>query len=226
MKKLLLLEDDHSLGATLCDRLRNAGFVVVWSNSIKSAHQEIDKQSFDLLILDVGLPDGSGFDFAYSLRKKTSTPFLFLTAQNSAQERLRGFELGACEFIPKPFAFKELLLRVHHVFNDHQHIPQTISCGNKTINLDNMSVSDSEGKITFLSNRDFKLLNILIRQAPRPVSRDEILDELYGQDQFPSNRTIDNSIVRLRQILGDVGGNYIRSIRSVGYQWINNKKEK
>ncbi len=224
MKKLLLLEDDQSLGATLCERLKDAGYEVVWANNIQKANVELKKYSFDLLILDVGLPDGSGFEFAASIRHKITTPFLFLTAQSSADERLRGYELGACEYIPKPFAFKELLLRVKHVFKDHQRLPQTIACADRIINLDNMSVSDSEGKITFLSNRDFKLLSILLREAPRPVSRNDILDELCGADQFPSNRIIDNSIVRLRQILGKAAGQYIRSIRSVGYQWTDNRK--
>lgn len=225
MSKILLLEDDQSLGATLCERLKGAGYDIVWAQNVVGADNAIKQQSFDLLVLDVGLPDGSGFKFAQSLSGKIATPFLFLTAQSSAIERLEGFELGACDFIPKPFVFKELLLRINHVFNDHQNHYQPISCGNKTINLDDMSVSDGDGKITFLSNRDFKLLSLLIKQSPRAVSRDHILDDLCGQDQFPSNRTIDNSVVRLRQILGKEGGQHIRSIRSVGYQWIPHKKE-
>ncbi|HHB82155.1 MAG TPA: response regulator transcription factor [Devosia sp.] len=226
MNKILLLEDDQSLGATLCERLGSAEYKVVWVCDIASAQSAFSQNKFDLLILDVGLPDGSGFDFAKSLKGQDSTPFIFLTAQGSALDRLKGYELGAAEFIPKPFVFKELLLRIQRVFKD-RHLPlQTIECGEKTINLDTMSVSDSDGKITYLSNREYKLLSILIQRAPRPVSRDEILDELCGQDQFPSNRTIDNSIVRLRQILGDTGAQYIRSIRSVGYQWVPIRKEK
>ncbi len=219
MNRILLLEDDQSLGATLCQRLDNKGYRVTWATNIAAATTLFKDNGFDLAILDVGLPDGSGFDFAARMRTRTTTPFLFLTAQSSAQERLKGFELGACEFIPKPFSFKELLLRVRHVFNDHRRPPATIACADRTINLDNMSVSDENGKITFLSNRDFKLLALLISRSPRPVTRDEILDELCGPDQFPSNRTIDNSIVRLRQVLGETAGRSIRSIRSLGYQW-------
>ncbi len=226
MNKILLLEDDQSLGATLFERLGNLDYEVRWVQDIAAAQLALKKQIFDLLVLDVSLPDGSGFDFARTLQGDFSAPFIFLTAQSSALERLKGYELGAAEFIPKPFAFKELLLRIQHVLNDQQHTLQTILCGDRTINLETMSVTDGDGKITYLTNRDFKLLSILIRQAPRPVSRDEILDELCGQNQFPSNRTIDNSIVRLRQILGETGGQFIRSIRSVGYQWIPIKKEK
>ncbi|MCF6343161.1 MAG: response regulator transcription factor [Devosiaceae bacterium] len=224
MNKILLLEDDKSLGATVCDRLSAEGFDVIWVCDIKSANLALKKHDFNLLVLDVGLPDGSGFKFAKNLRSSLTIPFLFLTAQSSAQDRLEGYELGAVEFIPKPFVFKELLLRIQHVFNNHKHLPQIILCADREINLDNMSVSDSGGKITYLSNRDFKLLKLLIKETPRPVSRDNILDELCGSDQFPSNRIIDNSIVRLRQILGEEGGKSIRSIRSVGYQWIPNMK--
>ncbi|MCF6301598.1 MAG: response regulator transcription factor [Devosiaceae bacterium] len=226
MISILLLEDDQSLGATLCQRLGSADYNVTWVQDIASAQSALGENEFDLLVLDVGLPDGSGFDFAKGLLGQFSTPFIFLTAQSSAQERLKGYELGASEFIPKPFVFKELLLRIQHIFKDHQRPLQTIECANRTINLDTMSVSDSDGKITYLSNRDYKLLSMLIERAPRPLSRDEILDELCGQDQFPSNRTIDNSIVRLRQILGETGGKFIRSIRSVGYQWVPIEKDK
>lgn len=226
MSNILLLEDDQSLGATLFERLDHMDYDVKLVRSIRAAQLALETQVFDLLVLDVGLPDGSGFDFAQTLQGRSAAPFIFLTAQSSALERLKGYELGAAEFIPKPFAFKELLLRIQHVLNDQQHTLQTIQCDDRTINLETMSVTDGDGKITYLTNRDFKLLSILIRQAPRPVSRDEILDELCGQDQFPSNRTIDNSVVRLRQILGEVGGQFIRSIRSVGYQWIPIKKEK
>jgi len=219
MKKILLLEDDQSLGATLCQRLGDAGYKTIWASTIAAATRLLETENFDLLVLDVGLPDGSGYEFAELAKLKTTTPFIFLTAQSDAGERLAGYELGASEYIPKPFVFKELLLRIQRVFRGNMEPVKTIACAKSTINLTEMSVVDSEGQITYLSNRDFRLLNILIRQSPRPVSRDEILDELIGLDQFPSTRTIDNSIVRLRQILGEAGGKSIRSIRGVGYQW-------
>ncbi len=219
MKKILLLEDDQSLGATLCQRLDDAGYQVTWASTIKAANKYLETAKFDLLVLDVGLPDGSGYEFAGMARQKTTTPFLFLTAHSDAGERLAGYELGASEYIPKPFVFKELLLRIQRVFRGNVEPVKTIACADRIINLTEMSVVDGNGQITYLSNRDFRLLNILIRHSPRPVSRDEILDELIGLDQFPSTRTIDNSIVRLRQILGEAGGKSIRSIRGVGYQW-------
>ncbi len=220
MKRILLLEDDQSLGATLCQRLGDCGYRVVLAPTIREAIFHIENGEFDLLVLDVGLPDGSGYEFAGLAKQKTAAPFLFLTAQNDAGDRLAGYELGASEYIPKPFVFKELLLRIQRVFRGSMDPVKSIACADRFINLTEMSVSDGQGKITYLSNRDFRLLNILIRRSPRPVSRDEILDELIGLDHFPSTRTIDNSIVRLRQILGEAGGKYIRSIRGVGYQWL------
>jgi len=223
-KKILLLEDDQSLGETLCERLGDCGYEIVWASTKKQATQEIESRGFDLLVLDVGLPDGSGYDFARLVKQKMATPFLFLTAQSDANERLAGYEIGASDYIPKPFVFKELLLRIQRIFRGNLDPVKTIICADRVINLHEMSVSDNEEKITYLSNRDFRLLNILIRQSPRPVSRDQILDELLGLDQFPSSRTIDNSIVRLRQILGKNAGKSIRSIRGVGYQWLAPKK--
>ncbi|MGQ2810722.1 response regulator transcription factor, partial [Leptospira interrogans] len=174
-----------------------------------------------LILLDVRLPDGDGFALAEELKEsKDCPPFLFLTAQAGAPERLRGFELGAEEFIPKPFHLKELLLRVKHVLESHKHSVEETRFIYKDFMLDFQGFQIKRGGEEFpLSKRDCALLHFLVSERNRTVSRAEILDKLWGEESFPTNRTIDNSIVRLRQAFGEEGEKVIRSVRGVGYQW-------
>lgn len=224
MKSLLLVEDDNSLAETLSERLAKEGYHVQWADCVKSAELKVATVLFDLLILDVGLPDGSGFEIAKRLRSGSlgalnqSSPFVFLTAMNSAEYRLEGYELGAEEYIPKPFHLKELLLRVKHVLENHAS-RSTLQLGTRTIFWDALEVREGEDVIDRLQPRDAQLLKLLVARSPAVVSRDEILDKIWGEANFPSSRTVDNAIVRLRQVLGEPYSQKIRSVRSVGYQW-------
>lgn len=212
--KVFLLEDDPSLGATLYERLQKEGYNVQWCESLKQANTYLDAH-FDLFILDVTLKDGSGFDFATDVRKKTNSPFLFMTALNTAESRLRGYELGAEEYIPKPFHLKELLIRIQHVIENHAP-KRMYELKELTIDFQQMSLIFKNGEKKQLSLKDFKVLQLLIDKSPEVLSRDEILNRVWGEDQFPTSRTVDNCILRLRQALA---GDYIKSIRAVGYQW-------
>ncbi len=216
--KILLVEDDVTLGETLVERLEKEGYFVKWVGTQKGAELAVNEANFDLVLLDVGLPDGSGFEFARKFKSAKATPFIFITAMNSAEHRLEGYEIGADEFIPKPFHLKELLLRIRHVLQTHTEESE-ITAGDKTIDLNAQAIIGPDGQKEFLATRDFQLLKVLIESAPKALSRDDILDQVWGEDHFPSHRTVDNAIVRLRQALGDAGGKKIRSVRGIGYQW-------
>jgi two-component system phosphate regulon response regulator PhoB len=220
MKRLLLVEDEFSLGETLRERLEREGYEVIWAETQEGAENAVAlNPNFDLIILDVGLPDGSGFDFARKVKEKRTTPFIFVTAMNSAEHRLEGYEIGAEEYIPKPFHLKELLMRIRHVLNTHPVHSNQVQAGDRVIDLDAQAIVAPNGEREFLPARDFQLLKLLLQLSPKVVSRDEILDQVWGEDRYPNHRTIDNAVVRLRQALGDAGGKYIRSVRGVGYQW-------
>jgi DNA-binding response OmpR family regulator len=215
---LLLVEDDPNLGATLSERLRSAGYRVTWARSLRESRRELAIDSFALAILDVGLPDGSGFDLARQIKVTSATPIVFMTALSSAENRLEGFEIGAEEFIPKPFQLRELLLRVKHVLDTHAVRPH-FRCNGRTIDLTARAIIQPDGERDYPPYKEFQMLQLLIVSAPRVVSRDEILDALWGESSLPNQRTVDNMIVKLRHALGDTGGNFIRSVRGVGYQW-------
>ncbi len=219
MQRLLLVEDDPTLGQTLQERLSLEGFGVEWVESLSRARQKLLKEEFHLVILDVGLPDGTGFELAREIRQNRYFPFIFLTAQNSAADRLEGYELGAEEYIPKPFHLKELIMRIRHVLKEHSSLRRW-ELGSLVIDFDSMSIQTANGKSEFLARKEFQVLKLLIDKSPSVVSRDEIMDRVWGEEKFPTNRTVDNIILKLRQALGETGAEWIRSVRGVGYQWL------
>ena len=226
-RRVLLVEDDLSLGETLHERLEKEGFRCRWERSAKTADAALREERYDLVVLDVGLPDGSGFGLAEKIRAEPThygdAPFLFVTAQTSAEDRLRGYELGAEEYIPKPFHLKEFLLRVKHVLENHAREVSVLkqkSLADREIDFESRTIRTRDGKVEFLAAKDFELLQLLVTSSPRVLSRDEILNAVWGESEFPSSRTIDNAIVRLRQAVGDPGAQLIRSVRGVGYQWL------
>jgi len=222
MTRVLLLEDDLSLGLSLREGLEARGYEVEWAKDCGAARSASLKTPFDLAVLDVSLPDGSGFDFAATLKQQGPVPIVFMTALNSAENRLKGYDLGAEEFIPKPFHFRELVIRIEHVLQNHPARPTPpprITLGFGTLDLAKMCVEHGTGQTSFFALRDFRVLKLLIDRTPNPVSRDEMLNLIWGEDQFPTQRTVDNCIVRLRQILKDDSGELIRSVRGMGYQW-------
>jgi DNA-binding response OmpR family regulator len=217
-KKILLVEDDTSLGETLKERLEKE-YSVDWVQTEAAALSLLDKKAFDLVILDVNLPDGNGFNIAEKKLLHKKTNIVFLTAQGDAQSRLKGYELGAEEFIPKPFHLKELLIRVKHVLDSHTKVNQLV-LDNFTIDFNLLAIKKNNGQIEYPTQTDMKVLELLVSRSPQVVSRDEIMDFVWGEDKNPNLRTVDNAIVRIKKILGTENENLIRNVRGIGYQWI------
>lgn len=220
--RILLVEDDPKLGHELKNHLEKNSYTVDWAQTSAEATKSFESNLYSLLIFDIGLPDGSGLELAQKLKDSgNTTPFLFLTAAHDAQNRLTGYELGAEEFIPKPFHLRELILRVDHVLSTHPRNQSQVTINAGLLDLEKRTFTSASGQVSFFSSRDFEVLKLLHLSAPRPVSRDEILDKIWGEDSYPTHRTVDNSIVRLRSILNDDQGHIIRSVRGVGYQWVH-----
>ncbi len=219
MKKILLVEDDASLGETLYERLCQ-NYEVQWVRDVHSTLKLSDRlKEFNLIVLDVGLPDGNGFELAQQIRKLSQTPFLFLTAQADAENRLKGYQLGAEEFIPKPFHLKELLIRLDHVLRRHT-FSEVVNVKNIEINFSDLSIINEKNEKVFLASSEMKVLEILIKQAPRVLDRDEILNQVWGLDRDVSHRSIDNIVVKIRSSLSSAGS-CVHTVRGRGYQWIS-----
>lgn len=221
MRTILLVEDDVSLGSTLKERLVKEGFNVMWVRTQKEAEALYHTTDLCLAIIDVGLPDGDGFDLAKQIKSQTKVPFIFVTAMNSAEYRLAGYEIGADEYIPKPFHLRELLLRIRKVLAAATDSP-VLSIHGVNIDLHAMTITHADGTKERPTPRDFQILKHLIQHSPKVISREELLSEAckVPESVAPTHRTIDNSIVRLRQIFGEEGRNLIRSVRGIGYQWV------
>ena len=218
MARVLIVEDEQSLGRTLHERLLKEKLDTTWVQTIAEAQAALEDGRWDLAVVDVKLPDGSGFGLARQIKRSSLTPVMFMTALNSAENRLEGFEIGADEYLPKPFHLKEFLLRVRHVLTT-QRVSEVIEAEGRRIDFGALSVTAADGSKVFLQVRDARVLKLLIEAAPTAVERIEILDRVWGRDQFPTTRAVDNAIVRLRQALRDDEGELIRSVRGVGYQW-------
>lgn len=218
MARVLLVEDDPSLGQTLADRLRKEKLDVTWAQTIAEGESAFAEGRWDLAILDVRLPDGSGFGLARHIKRSSLTPLMFMTALNSAENRLEGFEIGADEYLPKPFHLKEFLIRVRHVLTT-QRVPEVLAARGRQIDLGALSVVRPDGTRAFFQVRDARVLKLLISAAPHVVERTTVLDRAWTGDESPTARAVDNAIVRIRQALADDEGDLIRSVRGIGYQW-------
>lgn len=223
---ILLLEDERNVGSTLVDRLKADGFSVTWAQSLQAAEIEIESRRFDLAILDVMLPDGSGFDFARRLRTHfPSTAILFLTAMGSPADRVRGLELGAEDYVPKPFHYKELLLRVRNGLKRARYFTGLSEAAGKTTTVGRAEIDFSkfqatrDGQTHTLTHKECALLRLFVERMGKVVSRDEILNLVWAEDEFPSTRTIDNFVMRLRRLIeaDPEQPRLLVSVRGVGY---------
>lgn len=223
MKNILLVEDDESLGLTLKERLEKRSFQVFLCPTKKAAKEALSKRSFDLAILDVNLPDGNGFDLGAEIKKEVDLPLIFLTALGGPSERLKGYELGAEEYIPKPFHLKELMMRVEHVLEKHAFV-KGLEVEGVQIDIENLRLIKGDG-IEALSLKEAGVLKTLIEASPKPVPRDTLLLRFWQEEELSTNRSVDNVIVRLRNLLGPIAGRRIRSVRGLGYQWIKDQQQ-
>lgn len=218
--KGILVEDEVLLAQSIMDSLSEKGIEMCHVDSVSGAKEIIESKEFDFCILDVGLKDGEGYEVAEYINQSSSImPIIFLTARSGSEDRLKGYELGAVEYIPKPFLFQELWIRLKHVLNDHV-IPNEIDLGSLKVKVDSYSFCWDDGEVNFLSEKEFKVFLCLYNKSPQVVRRSDLLDEVWGGDAYPTERTVDNVVLRLRQLLKS-HGKKVRSVRGVGYQWIS-----
>jgi DNA-binding response OmpR family regulator len=214
MLSVLIVEDDKDLGRVLSEQFTAAGYRFVLCPDVKT-FKAVKASEYSAAVVDLNLPDGSGFDILKSL----SIPTIIMTALNTPENRLEGLELGAHDFIPKPFLFKELQMKLERLLS--QRSRQITLDNGSTVDLVGRTIEDAGGTV-FLNDKEYRILNFLIDKAPTVVSRDDILNHLQGDDSA-SHRSIDNVVVKLRQMLRDEEHRYIKSVRGVGYQWVGGK---
>jgi two-component system alkaline phosphatase synthesis response regulator PhoP len=224
--QILILEDEINLGVTLYEYLESKGYDCKHAKSCQEARDIFNLSDFSpvVILADIGLPDGNGIELAKELRSiRQDFVLLFLSAQNDAETKLRGLEMGAEDYITKPFDLRELMLRLNKALTTHSHLTtyqSEIQLGQLKIRFKSYEVVSSDGTITALGQKECAILELLYKNSNQVVSRDTIIDEIWGEDSYPSNRTVDNYIVKLRKWIDtDTTKKVsIKSIRSVGYQ--------
>lgn len=180
--------------------------------------KKIDFNEFDLIILDVNLPDGSGFDYLKWLREFSNIPVIMLTVKNTDENILRGFEFGADEYITKPFSLPILKARIDNIFRRKNTKSTDIVFGNLILNLKSMTAYLSGDNLN-LSKQEFSVLEILLENKGANVIRKRIIDSVWGYDLYEVNdNTLTVTIKRLRYKLGNYG-KYIKTVRGIGYMW-------
>ncbi|MBD3638791.1 MAG: response regulator transcription factor [Crocinitomicaceae bacterium] len=225
MKKILLVEDEESLINVLELNLEIENYKVVVAKDGQEAIASFN-DAIDLVILDIMIPKISGFDVCAEIRKQSDVPIIITSAKGTSTDRVKGLKLGADDYLVKPFDLEELLLRIGKllerpkVSNDQQ---DSFQFGDNKVNFKTYEITGQQGS-TILSKREMELLKFLIERKNEVVSRDEILDRVWGKDNFPTSRTIDNYILNFRKYFEKDQRNpqYFKSLRGVGYKFVIN----
>lgn len=226
-KRILLAEDEQNLRETLKLNLELEGYEVVTAETGTDALAQFFKAVFHLVILDVMLPELDGFSICKRIKsEKPDMPVLFLTAKGTAEDRIAGLRIGAEDYIVKPFNLEELLLRVHNLIKRSARQTSPVISGEYTfgenqVNFSTYEVVTFRGTRESLSKKEIQLLKLLIDRKGEVVSRDEILETVWGYDVYPSTRTIDNFILSFRKLFEKDPKEpvHFHSVRGVGYKF-------
>ncbi len=216
--RLLVVEDDPELGRRLSERLRAADFAVELATSRSEAEDWPDVARMAAVILDLGLPDGSGLDLLRHWRdRRLETPILILTARGSWQDKVEGLNAGADDFVVKPVRFEELLARLNALFRRQQGTRAlTIAAGDLALDPLARTVTLA-GEPLMLSKQEFRLLHLFLRRAGQVLSQADILDDLYALGDEREPNTVEVLIGRLRR---KIGRTRITTLRGLGYRFV------
>lgn len=221
MDKILIVEDDESLGTSLKQYLTDESFDVTWAKSIEEAKaQTVD--DFKLLILDWMLPDGQGIDLLKDLRGEgKKQPVIMLTARTDLIDKVIGLESGASDYITKPFEPRELVARVRVQIRDKvdsqpdaTNTAEVLKLKNLTIDSIQRIVSIDDNTLEF-TKMEFDFLKLLAESPNRAFSREEILNKVWGYENYPTTRTVDTHVLQIRQKIGE---DWIETVRGIGYR--------
>ena len=225
MDKILLVEDDESLAMGIAFSLENENFEVKTAGSIKEAYDCFRQESFRLLLLDVMLPDGSGFDLCRRIRMASDVPIIFLTACDEEVNIVRGLDTGGDDYITKPFKVMELVSRIRAAL---RRVPGNTGMDRQFLSSGNIRMFPLETRVTrndietSLTPVEFRLLSLFIQNPFRTLTREQILQKLWDIDgEFINDNALSVFVRRLREKLEDDPSNpeYIITVRGSGYKW-------
>jgi len=226
--KILIIDDDEKLNGLLTDYLSKMGFTVLTSTLPSAGLEKMEEESPDLVILDVMLPEMDGFEVCRTIRQSSSVPVVMLTARGEVMDRVVGLEIGADDYLPKPFEPRELVARIQAIL---RRIQTKSKSGLKTIGALCIDFHKYEvrvdDKLVHLTLNEFECLVLLVKNKGKVLNRDQIIEELRGIEWDAYNRSVDITMSRLRQKLGDDPKNprFIKTIWGTGYLFIGGENE-
>jgi len=226
MARILIVEDEEQMRLGLRDNLEYEDYQVDMAADGEEGLQKIFDNEYDLILLDVMLPKKSGFDICREARAKNiKTPILMLTAKGEEIDKVLGLELGADDYITKPFSLRELLARIKAIlrrYNLSETGSRVDQYGKLSVNFDTYEAYENGEAIT-MSHREFEVLRFLSNHKNETVERDTLLSEIWGYDNMTTTRTVDNFILKLRQKLemDPAHPKHILTVHGIGYKYID-----
>jgi two-component system alkaline phosphatase synthesis response regulator PhoP len=231
MSNILVVDDEKVLGESIKDALASEGYQVIIASNGQIGFDLISTEPFDLIILDVMMPEINGIDLCKKVRQmNVLTPILFLTVNNDPEDRILGLEAGGDDYLGKPFHLKELLLRTRKLLQRTQWYARTndsFAFADIYIDFSSYQIESWDKRLYSLTQKEAMILKLLIENEGATVSREDILEKIWGYESYPSTRTIDNFIVRLRKRIerNPEQPTHLHTIRGVGYKFTKHPLE-
>lgn len=224
MRKILLVEDNDTIIMGLKYSLEQEDFEVDTAKNIVTAKSKIKKQEYDLYLLDIALPDGEGYEICKTIKEKENSPVIFLTAKDEETDIVQGLDMGADDYVVKPFRTRELISRINSVLRRYQ---KNTSCENQ-IKCQNILIDNNtakvykNGKEVILTSLEYKILLMLFNNKNILVTREQILDKIWDvAGNFVNDNTLTVYIKRIREKIDDKDGKIIQTVRGIGYMVID-----
>ena len=230
MKHILVVEDDSFLNKMVTYNLTADGYDVISVLNVKTATQALNSREFDLVLLDINLPDGNGFELCKLIKPQhPDTIVIFLTANDQESDQIRGYEVGAIDYITKPFVIGALQRKIKAMFamlEHHKPAKDIYDDGRLFLDFSEQAAT-LNGKSLSLSPMEFKMLNLFRKNPKQVLTRQQLLEKLWDIDErFVDEHTLTTSISRIRsKIEADGGAPYIKTIYGMGYQWTGGEKK-
>jgi DNA-binding response OmpR family regulator len=227
MKRILIIEDDAAILRGLKDNLEYESYEVLTAVDGEEGYFLIKEKKPDLIILDLMLPKMNGYELCRKVRNEgVTTPILMLTARSEEMDRVHGFDLGADDYVTKPFSVPELLARIRAIIRRIQKaktgdLPNDLKFGEVFVDFKCFEARKG-GEVLEMSRKEFGVLRLLAARTGEVITRNELLDEVWGYDQYPTTRTVDNHIALLRNKLEDNPSQprYLLTVHGVGYKLV------
>ena len=220
MTKILLVEDDGQIAAYLGELLRAEGFDTQIASSKKEAGECLLAQAFDLVLLDVSLPDGNGFSICAEIKREYEIPVIFLTASGDEYSVVAGLDMGADDYIAKPFRPRELISRIRSVLRRCKKEQRILSCGDLRVNVSSATVTKGEKEL-FLSALEYRLLLLLLQNKGQILTRNQLLEEIWdASGEYVNDNTLSVYMKRLREKIekNPQSPRLLHTIRGIGYR--------